>query len=323
MYTMHLTIRISGINSNIKQEKKIDEAIQAFLVFLKASGRAKSTIACYRNGLSKLLKAIGNISMRQINPYFLEAAVIDICRIDKNSDQAYCAATQNKIKSIYRSFFKWAVESGQVEANPAKGLQLTRNSSRQTLPITPEEIDRLLETIRCTPGKLSVRDTALFAVYAYTGIRRSSALLLNNGDYDSKKSRLTVPYSKNGTTYQVPVVSALKAHIDRHVFQQKNASIHPDFPMFTAKNSGKRLSNRQVNARFSKWRKLSGIRSELTPHSFRSGFADILYQSSKDLLLVSAALGHLDIRVTRSYLQKSAADMEKAVENAFYGNRQG
>ncbi len=87
--------------------------------------------------------------------------------------------------------------------------------------------------------------------------------------------------------------------------------------MFTAAGTEKRLSNRQVNTRFTKWKNLSGIRKELTPHSFRSGFADTLYKTSKDLLRVSSALGHLHIRITRRYLQQSAVCMEKAFEKAF------
>ncbi len=54
--------------------------------------------------------------------------------------------------------------------------------------------------------------------------------------------------------------------------------------------------------RFTFWLRRSGIRRRMSVHALRHTFATLLYRTSGDLLLVSRALGHRDIRTTQRYV---------------------
>ena len=64
----------------------------------------------------------------------------------------------NPYRSTYRSFCRWAFETGRVTANPASRLRSARVDSPPTALITPEETRRFLAAIRCSNDPLRLRD---------------------------------------------------------------------------------------------------------------------------------------------------------------------
>jgi hypothetical protein len=61
-------------------------------------------------------------------------------------------------------------------------------------------------------------------------------------------------------------------------------------------------------------RKLSGARSELTPHSPRHTFASWLAIAGTPLRTIQELLGHADVRMTIRYSHLSPAHLREAVE---------
>ena len=76
---------------------------------------------------------------------------------------------------------------------------------------------------------------------------------------------------------------------------------------------GRPLSPRAVQYRFSFWLRRSRIRNALSVHSFRHTFGTLLYQATKNLLLVSRALGHRDVKTTLRYARLGDDILAKAI----------
>ena len=64
------------------------------------------------------------------------------------------------------------------------------------------------------------------------------------------------------------------------------------------------------------WRAINEFSSEvaLHPHLLRHTFAMDLLDSSKDIRLVSQALGHGDVKITMRYTERSDIEVAKAIE---------
>ncbi|MBU1208280.1 MAG: tyrosine-type recombinase/integrase [Proteobacteria bacterium] len=77
------------------------------------------------------------------------------------------------------------------------------------------------------------------------------------------------------------------------------------------------MTTRRGRFRFNRWKALSGIRKNLTVHSFRAGFAAQLYQATGDLLLVQHAIGHTDVRTTVRYIGNHLFKIRQAIEKGF------
>lgn len=69
--------------------------------------------------------------------------------------------------------------------------------------------------------------------------------------------------------------------------------------------------------RFGHWKAVAGLRRSLTLHSFRAGFATALHGAKGDLLFVSRALGHRDLRTTLRYIQADPTAHHSIVDRVF------
>ncbi len=295
----------------------MSQMIKDFIVHLSAAGRATSTLACYQNDLDRLARMFGRIQPQWIGDTDIDHAVVRIAAT-KRYGARRSAATVNRMKSAYRSFFKWAFESKRIPSNPTERLCLSKTHSRPTTPITAGEIMMLLETIRQSDDIHSDRDEALFATYAYTGIRRSEVLTLTLLDYEHGSGVLHLSRTKNNGRQLKIVPPPLADILTRRIrmLLRGHAKLERTL-LFPGKSADQPLSARNVQVRFDKWKKLAGIRKSLTIHSFRAGFATSLYETTGDIFLVARALGHQDVSTTMRYINTNSSVLRRAVEYTF------
>jgi integrase/recombinase XerD len=292
-------------------------AIQDYVVHLEASGRTKGTIACYLQNLDQLAKIIGCREMNTIKDIDLNKAVCFLGRSDGTRNNLL-PVTMNRIKSVYRSFFKWSFETGRMQRNPARLLSMGNAGSTPTIPITAKEVFILLETIRKSNDYCALRDEALFAMYAFTGIRRAEGLALRIRDYDPVSSMILLKHSKGGIARRQPAPSFLSSILAEYLTDlRRKGNEHVYGPLFPGRMPEVSMSMRQAQNRFNRWKTQAGIREGLTIHSFRSGFANRLYQTTRDIHLVARAMGHIDIRSTKLYIENNVSDIQEAVEKTF------
>ncbi|MBI5807324.1 MAG: site-specific integrase [Ignavibacteriales bacterium] len=198
-------------------------------------------------------------------------------------------------------------------------IRFVKSYSRKTTALTQEEISILFNTISKSTDSNAKRDKTLFAVYAYTGIRKSEALALKISDYDNVSKVLHLPKSKRSSkTFQI-IPTILSQILDKYL-EERLKLINRDndlLPLFPGKELNKKLSSRQASNRFEKWKRISGIRQNLTIHSFRAAYAVQLYQKSKDPLLVSYALGHSSFETTKKYITLESLNFRMILENSF------
>jgi site-specific recombinase XerD len=293
----------------IVQHTTLHEDIDAYLLHLKATGRATSTIICYKGYLVRLSGLLGEVETCQITDRTLEQSVVRL------QGQFPCSEiTQNKIRSIYRSLFQWLFESGQIASNPAALLHLARTTPNYTTPITQNEVAILLDAIRDSNHPLAKRDELLIALYAFTGIRRSEALRLRVEDYDTVTKTLHLRNTKGGGYRLQPIPKQLVHILEEYVERLQHNAIQFIFP---GENGVMPLSTRQVHSRFIFWKQTASIRNSLTIHSFRAGYATHLYHATGDIWLVSQALGHSGLQTIRHYIQADAMEIHSAADKAF------
>jgi len=301
-----------------RTEINLEAAIKAYLEHLKASCLAANTIYCYSRDLKRLLERIGNIKLNLISGGMLDKHFIHLRETELDSS-ARSIVTINKIKSVYRSFFKWCFIKGFIDKDFTLDIRLVRSNSMRTTPINPEEISALLKIISTSNDLHSQRDKALFSVYAYSGIRRAEALALRICDYDCNAKILSLQKSKGGAKKTQPIPSILSFMLDGYLnndFCPKHSNC--TLPLFPGNKPEDFLSGRQASNRFVKWKRIAGIRKDLTIHSFRASYATQLYRSTKDPLLVSHLLGHRSVNTTTRYIKEGFVDIGDVLERAFF-----
>lgn len=267
--------------------------------------------------LEWLAEVLEDTGLEGISDRHIEKAIItlqDSC----TTGQRRSSATMNRIKSAFKSFFKWAYQAGLTSRNPAAGLRISKAASQRTIPITMEEIKALLQTISESEDPNAERDEALFATYAFTGIRCAEALALRIKDYDQSSLTLYLPKVKRTNGRLQPIPNRLSRILERWIsILRCNSQADSSSFLFHGRHPERSLTTRQVRFRFNRWKALSGIREELTVHSFRAGFATHLYRATGDSLLVQHAIGHSDIRTTERYIGNNLFEIRQAIEKGF------
>ena len=263
------------------------QIIAQYLEYLELEkGLSQNTIEAYRRDLSDFAASIENISdvsRNIINSYI---------RLLREKNLTATSVTR-KIASL-RGFFKWAVSTGFINANPAATLEQPKIPQKLPKVISVKEIEEMLKS-DLTP----VEHVILELLYS-CGLRVSELVNLKVPDIDLGSKYIRC-FGKGSKERIVPIGSkALKAIKDyekeRDFILQKNR--------LTSKNlllteDGKNITRQEVYTFIHKLGEK--IHKSISPHTLRHTFATHLLENGADLRVVQELLGHSDVATTQLY----------------------
>ena len=293
-------------------ESSFSQATGPFLRQMAADGRARLTIGSYRRQLVALAEGFGDVPLSQITADRLNVYLASPAVLLKAEGAPKRVSTINRTKSIIRSFFRWSERAGFIDQSPAAYMRSAVASRPLTSHMTRSELERFLGTIRHARHPLAIRDYAMFATLAYVGIRLSEVIGLQADDLDLRRRQLVLRRTKGGRMECRHLPACLSPVLSRFLHSKFRRAGSVPAPVFTGRR-GSALSPRAVEYRFAFWIRRARIRRGLPVHSLRHTFGSFLYRATKDLVLVSRALGHGDIRSTERYAHLDDRRLIRAV----------
>jgi integrase/recombinase XerC len=279
----------------------LSQAIEPFLRQMAADGRTALSIRSYRRELLLLTQALADVPLSRLTPDRLNGYLTSPRVQLKVDGTPKRASTVNRAKSVIRAFFRWCQQTGVTERNPAAHVRLAVTATPVTPHMTRVELARFLRMIRRFRHPLAFRDYALFATLAYTGIRLSDIIRLGGSDVDLVHRQLLLRRTKGGRSERRHLPARLSPILSLYIRSRSLRAASNGGPLFVTRH-GRPLSPRGVQYRFAFWLRRARIQKPLSVHSLRHTFGTLLYQATKDLLLVSRALGHRDVKSTRAML---------------------
>lgn len=205
----------------------------------------------------------------------------------------HAQATLVRYAGMIRGFMEWYGES--LDIRPAKPKSLPQY-------VEPNDIERLIDFIRNkhTHKRTIKRDVLLIRFATMTGLRRSELAHLIARDIHIKQKMVIVRKGKGDKDRTVPLLRSLVIDLSEYIMDMT----------LTASVFG--LTERSITDKISTWSKKAGL--ELHPHSFRHYFAEQLLDKGVPLTVVSALLGHEDLRTTAAYLGLRPGSLRQAVD---------
>ena len=291
----------------------LSRAIEAFLRQMAADGRTPTSIQSYRRQLVLLAQALGDVPLSRLTADRLNGYLISPAVQLKTEGMSKQASTINRAKSVIRAFFRWCDQTGLMKRNPAAHVRLAVASPPVARHMTRAEVSRFLRTIRDARHPLAARDHALFATLAYTGIRLSDVIYLHRSDVDLRHRQLVLRRAKGGRKERRYLPARLSPILTAYLRSRPAVDVNTSEPLFVTRQ-GRPLSPRAVQYRFAFWLRRARTRKPLSVHSLRHTFGTLLYQATKDLVLVSRALGHRDIKSTQRYAHLDDYLLAKAID---------
>lgn len=244
---------------------------------------------------------------------------MDFASADRQAVEAYLVAcdaeglsqaTRARRLSSIRQLYRFAVEEGWRQDNPAQ--RLTGPGRAQGLPktLSEAEVTRLIEASR-NRGRNPVdrlRDTALFELLYATGLRVSELVGLPiaavRGD-----PRMILVKGKGDKERMVPLSTPARealalwlTHRDAEDEAQRKAGRAPSRYLFPGDGKEGHLTRQYFHALVKDVAVLAGISpAKVTPHVLRHAFATHLLAHGADLMVIQTLLGHADVGTTEIY----------------------
>jgi len=185
-----------------------------------------------------------------------------------------------------------------------------RKSRKIPEVLTPEEQATLLGELEAdTPA--GARNNCLVRLMLDAGLRSAEVLALRHRDIDFKSGQLMVRNGKGGKDRSLWLGPDLVALL--RTFVETQGNVRPGDLLFTTK-TGRPLLTRYLRSMVGELAKKAGIEKHIHPHTLRHSFATDLLRQSRNLMIVSKALGHANLATTQIYLHICDPEMEEAMK---------
>jgi integrase/recombinase XerD len=257
--------------------------------------RSRSTAETYRLELRRFLGWLEeeHILLPEVDPSSL-AAYLDFRRSHDGIDPRSTA----KAISALRSFFRYTLEEGFRQDNPAAILEAPRRGIHLPEVLDRDRVDRLLALVP-TDTPLGLRNRTLFELIYSAGLRVSEAVSLNMGDLNFTEVLARV-VGKGNKERLAPFGEEAAGWLKRYLTEARpHLAGKLRLPALFIGKTGKRLSRKGMWRNYMKMAKLAGLSSKL--HTLRHSYATELLAGGADLRSVQELLGHADITTTQVY----------------------
>jgi integrase/recombinase XerC len=230
--------------------------------------------------------------------------------------QDYSKSTIARKLATLRSFYKFCLRRGYVEAHPLASIRTPKQEKRLPKYLELAQITKLLST----PDDntlLGARDRAMLEVLFSTGVRVSELVDLNFADveFEGQTVRVRGKGKKQRTAPIGPTaIAAIRKYLELRRADSRSATFDQN-ALFVNKH-GQRLSTRSVRRKLDKYLADAGLDPSISPHTLRHSFATHMLNNGADLRSVQELLGHQSLSTTQVYTHLTTPRLKQAYDQA-------
>lgn len=292
----------------MKSDSLFTTLVDGFVQFLSVEkGLSKSTQSAYKADLQQLTSFFKKNKIHSVHE-ITKQHLIDFLYIRKAQGNS-SSSLARKSASI-RSFFKFLIRDNYISHNPAEILSTPKIWHLIPDVLTPEEMEKLLK-IPNEKERLGLRDKAILEFMYATGTRISEVASMKINDINKDVGFIRCK-GKGEKERIIPIGSKALRILEKYIKEER--------PVLLGKNSteylfvtsrGSRPTREALWHRIKRYVKSSGIKKQITPHTFRHSFATHLLAGGADLRAVQEMLGHTDISTTQIYTMVDRSRLKK------------
>ena len=301
----------------------LSRAAEEYLSWLEVErGRSPRTLAAYRPDLTAFGAALEEGGRNEIDTVSSADVAAYLALLRASHSKASVARAHSSI----RGFYRFLVEEGRRDDDPAADLPSVSVSDLLPKALSEEETERLLGAVVGT-GPAVLRDRALLEVLYGTGARVSEVVGLNLGDVadavDARGMPLVRVLGKGDKERVVPLGQLARLALadwlsgeGRPLFVPKKWRRRSDAEAVFLNARGGRLTRVGAFGVVKKYAARVGLEEKVSPHVLRHSCATHLLGRGADVRVVQELLGHASIATTQRYTKVSPEHLRRAYEGA-------
>lgn len=273
--------------------------IQSFLDYLKYEKRySVHTLISYQTDLTGFYEYLdqqfGHMPMKDIDANYIRSWL------------AYLKETKLTSKSINRkisclkSFFKYYLRTGHIEASPMAKVISPKINKRLPVFVKEGDAQKMVEALsQSTEDWKSLNARLLVTIFYATGMRLSELINLKDGQIDFSRSHIKV-LGKGNKERIIPVDTKILEMI-RGYQQQKKKDFGKTEDYLLVTEKGKKLYPKYAYLIVNSILGETSSLDKKSPHVLRHTFATHLMNNGADLNAVKELLGHSSLASTQVY----------------------
>ena len=275
----------------------MDKIIEKYIRHLKLERNySKNTIDAYRHDLGYLLNFCND---EGCSPQALELEDLQRFALSIH-EHGVGAATQARILSGVRSFYRFLLIDGFIDNDPSELLESPQMGDHLPEVLTTQEVDSLEESIDLSKPE-GQRNKAIIEVLFSCGLRVSELvnLKLSNLFLDERFIRVLGKGSKERL---VPISGKAIKELQLWFYDRNLLPIKPGEEDYVFLNRrGAHLTRTMILIMIKRQAVEADIKKTISPHTLRHSFATELLKGGADLRVIQAMLGHESIGTTEIY----------------------
>lgn len=278
-------------------KRTTEDLISKYKMYLRLErSLSANTIAAYLDDLAKLLR-------------FLNEEGLDVLGVTYEDLQQLVAGlhdigihprSQARIISGIKSFYKFLLIDGYIQADPTELLETPKVGVKLPEILSVEEIDRILASIDLTTAE-GQRNRAMLEVLYSCGLRVSELVSLRIPDIYPNEEFIRVE-GKGSKQRLVPISRTALREIQNYLYYRGEQVVKRGAEDILFLNRrGAPLTRVMVFLIIKRQAELAGIHKNISPHTFRHSFATHLLEGGANLRAIQEMLGHEKITTTEIY----------------------
>ena len=281
-------------------------------------GLSDNTVQAYRRDLLRYQEYLGSRGIGSL----AEVTRVDVEEFRRHLDHIGLApASVTRCVVAVRNLHRFAVGSGQVQADVTAGMSPGTRSRRLPKALTMDQVESLLAAPDTSTVE-GLRDAALLERLYGTGARVSEVCAL---DVDDIRRVLDDPdlglrlIGKGDKERIVPLGSYAAKAVDAWLIRGRPAwaEIGNGEHALLLNTRGRRLSRQSAWAVIRRAGEAAGLDVEhLSPHSLRHSYATHLLDGGADVRVVQELLGHSSVTTTQIYTLVTADHLREVYRSS-------
>jgi integrase/recombinase XerD len=284
------------------------EALREFLDGLAVErGLAANTIAAYERDVREHLLFLQERGVGSPNEVEESHLIVFLGGLRRGG--AAPSTVMRKLSAV-RSFYRHLAREEAIAADPSANLPPAQLRRRLPSVLSVEEVARLIDQPD-TSTERGLRDRAMLEMVYAAGLRVSELLSLSRGDVNQDLG-LVRCVGKGSKERIVPVGRPALEAVRVYLEARRDAA-----PALFLGNKGRPLTRVAFWRIVRRFGRQAGIRTPVSPHTFRHSFATHMLDGGADLRAIQELLGHASIATTQIYTHVST-DRLREVYRAYH-----
>lgn len=277
------------------------ECLEEFRLECELRRLSKKTIKGYYNNTLRFLTYLEKLDVvheiESVKPIHIKRYMQYLISCRLTSSYA------NGIMKSLRAYFKYAVQEGYIEQNPAEKVSWQREGKVLIQTFTDSEVERLLNAFNFS-NYLSARNRLILAIAFDTGARNSEICDIQTVDI---RDNVILIHGKGNKERNVPITPYLRKTMMKYerLKEQYFADKCVKYGNYILSRTGRPMTTVALENIFKQANAVANIRPEIrcSPHTARHYYAQTNLRNGIDVYSLSRLLGHENINITKRYLQ--------------------